>query len=383
MKQKKILIVATYPTHPTNAGNLFWIMAQVELLKQMGCDVFFLYVKHRSFHPITEEYICKTREYWKDKLYEYEVSQFDRLLINIRSAYSIIRKKGMKVDDKYPEGLGAFVNKINKNIHFDACIVNYFFLSKLLTQTTIPKTAISTHDCFTYRNIRVNEPFSMYVMPNEESKALQRAKYIFALQYEEQIFFEHLAPSTTVLNVLCPFEYQRQPLVHNHNMVILASNISYNINGLDWFIRKVLPLVRDVHKDAQVVIGGSVCKGLQHFSDTPGVVLLGYVKYPKDLYDMGDVAINPVYQGTGLKIKTFEAVSYDKITIVHPHSKAGIYDPDNSSLFASSQPEEWRDYLNEIWEDKNKILSVKRANEEYMTRLNAYIQRQYIEFLND
>lgn len=65
-----------------------------------------------------------------------------------------------------------------------------------------------------------------------------------------------------------------------------------------------------------------------------GVKLIGYVDSPNVLYEQGDVAINPTYQGTGLKIKTFEAISYDKVTMVHPHSMKGVFEKDKTSLFS-------------------------------------------------
>lgn len=73
------------------------------------------------------------------------------------------------------------------------------------------------------------------------------------------------------------------------------------------------------------MVGGSICKMLSGLSDIDGVKVLGYIDSPANFYAQGDVAINPVYQGTGLKIKTFESISFDKVVMVHPHSMAGIF----------------------------------------------------------
>ena len=40
------------------------------------------------------------------------------------------------------------------------------------------------------------------------------------------------------------------------------------------------------------------------------VIICGYIYDLSAFYRQGDVAINPVYLGTGIKIKTFEALSY-------------------------------------------------------------------------
>ena len=49
MGGKKILIVSKCPTHPVIAGNCKFIFNQVELLKRMGNDVYFLFVQEKAF----------------------------------------------------------------------------------------------------------------------------------------------------------------------------------------------------------------------------------------------------------------------------------------------------------------------------------------------
>ena len=96
---------------------------------------------------------------------------------------------------------------------------------------------------------------------------------------------------------------------------------------------------------------------------------------------MGDVAINPTYQGTGLKIKTFEAIANDKVTMVHPHSMLGVYKKELAPLFASNNPEEWVAYLDSIWEHPEKIQQIKKHNRSYLEDMNNFIINEYKRFL--
>ncbi len=115
-----------------------------------------------------------------------------------------------------------------------------------------------------------------------------------------------------------------------------------------------------------------------------GVKLIGYVDSPNVLYEQGDVAINPTYQGTGLKIKTFEAISYDKVTMVHPHSMKGVFEKDKTSLFFSDKPQDWIDFLVKLWRTKEILITdMKKSNGDYMRRMNEFIVNEYIRFLND
>ena len=111
-----------------------------------------------------------------------------------------------------------------------------------------------------------------------------------------------------------------------------------NVNGLTWFVDNVFPLILRDYPDCRLKVGGSLCKAIQNSFSHPNIDLIGFVDNAADLYELGDIAINPVYQGTGLKIKTFESIAYNKITMVHPHSMNGIFDKGNAPLFASDKP---------------------------------------------
>ena len=131
-----------------------------------------------------------------------------------------------------------------------------------------------------------------------------------------------------------------------------------------------------------MIIGGSICakKELIHKDDS--VIFCGVVDNSMDFYSKGDVVINPTFQGTGLKIKTFESISYDKISMCHPHSKIGIFDPYTAPLFSSKEPSEWVNYLIEVWNSKKRILEIKNNNKDYILRMQKYIESEYNNFFN-
>lgn len=43
----RILIVSKCPTHPTDAGNRWGILAQTEILRELGNEIYFLYIDER------------------------------------------------------------------------------------------------------------------------------------------------------------------------------------------------------------------------------------------------------------------------------------------------------------------------------------------------
>lgn len=382
----KILIVSKCPTHPTNAGNRWWILSQAEMFMSLGHEVHFLYINEMPLKRDTVPYIEsleKSRKYWGDKFHLFTVSKFQKYKMIAAKLYRMkFGHNYWKVDDQYPFGLEQMVNELDGTIHFDVCIINYYYLSRLFEHINIPKKAIATHDCIAYKQLKTGMP-TLCITADTEAKAMQRCPHIFALQEQEADYFQMLSPCSKVYNLYGKYEHHAQALVGNHKMVFLSGNNIFNQNGIRWFLREVFPDIRKAVPDAEVLIGGSICKIIKDLDNIDGVKLLGGVDDPAEFYAQADIAINPVYQGTGLKIKTFEAISYDKVTLVHPHSMAGVFKRDNAPLFASDKPEDWVTFLEKIWGNLDAINAIKLKDKEYLQAMNDFIVSEYERFLKD
>ena len=383
----KILIVSKCSTHPTYAGNSRFILDQVELFKEMEHEVYFLYIKDSALNPKNRHVnnsIDLLKLYWKDHLFIYDVPFWERVKFRIiDKCRKYFNNNLLKCDDHYPSGLHKYINKLNNIIQFDCCLINYYYLSKALQYINIPQTGIVTHDYFAYKNILVNDKnIPTATNAHEEAKAMQRAKNIFALNSEESIYFQKLSPLSKVYTIYSIFKYKRNPITNNKNILFLSGSNQFNINGIYWFVKTIFPIILKSFPDAKLIIGGSICGKIKELANCQNIELQGIIDDVVSFYNQGDVAINPTYQGTGLKIKTFEAISYDKVTLVHPHSKIGIYDIDNAPLFASDVAHEWVDFLNKLWSQPEYIKIIKEKNEIYIQRMNSYVKNEYLNFLN-
>lgn len=381
----RILIVSKTGTHPTSMGNMWAVLAQAEALQSLGCDVHFLYVEERPLRKDCCSNIdlirIETEKFWGDKFHCYTIPLIEKLWFNIQMHLrKIFANDYHPVDESYPHGLTAYVKKLQAQEHFDACIVNYIYLSKLFTKVQFPKTAIHTHDAMAYKELKIKFPCKT-MNAYEEAKGLQRAEHLFVLQDDEAVYFKFLSPCSIIYKIYSIYKYRPNSIVGNRNILFLSGNNGYNQNGIRWFINEVFPLIIKQIPDVKLMIGGGICKVMPELKNVNGVELMGYVDSLEDFYNLGDIAINPVYQGTGLKIKTFEALSYDKVTMVHPHSMSGIYKKDFAPLFSSDNPQVWVDFLKKVWGDKSHIVAIKQKNEVYIKEMNKYILSEYKRFL--
>ena len=381
----RILVVSDIPTHPVNAGNRNLILAYTDLFKEWGHTVHFLFVNRFYLHKKCNLSIADlemNRNYWNDDFFVYSYTFIENILSNL----AIIKDKLFfdsyrKVDDIYPEGLSKMFVRLNEKYHYQAVIVNYFYLSKLLEVVSCERKALFTHDSFSMHTKSKSNQAAYYLTKEEETKALKRAPYIFAMQDVEADYFRKLHPEGKILINYSNYDCQEQPVAGNHNLLYLSGASAFNKAGLLWFLENIFPLIKQQFNDAKLRVAGNICNMLQEYKNRNDIELVGYIDNPATFYQTGDIAINPCYQGTGLKIKTFEAMAHDKITMVHPHSTIGIYKKEKAPIFASERPNNWVDYLKKVWSSEDCIMSHKEAIRNYMYEMNRFIHSQYINFL--
>ena len=272
----KILIVSKCPTHPTNAGNRWGILAQAEILMKLGNEVHFLFVREMPLKKDSAPYIRdfeETKKYWGHQFHCFTVSKVIKIKESIFEKLDNIFHNGYyTLDEPYPHGLTSFVQNIQEKENFDACIVNYVYLTKLFTKVKFSKTAVFTHDCLSYKNLMVKEQCRT-MNAHQEAKGLQRCQHIFAVQDEEMAYFHLLSPQSKVYNIYSKYDYHPQLIVGNHNIVFLSGGNTYNINGIHWFVKEIFPLIKKQYDDAQLLIGGSICKVIKDLQDVSGVQL--------------------------------------------------------------------------------------------------------------
>lgn len=372
---RKILIVSETATHPTTAGNRMCQLAYSQLLEKMGYEVYFLYVRNDYG---TDKELEATRRYWKDRFFYYDKSSFwkyRKILVNLCRIHFCGGQ--WKVDDYAVPGLTRYIKHLHRQHGFHGLIVNYVWLSGLFPSLPIPVKALFTHDVFSFRNRRIGNKQFYSLTPDEEAKGLQRCPSILAIQENEAMYYTYLAPRSQVFTVYSPFEYAEQPLVGNKHILFLSGPNTFNLEGIACFIREVMPLLVERDPEIKLIIGGGICRRITGDLLRPYVELSGEVDSIDDFYCRADVAINPVFQGTGLKIKTFESISRGKATVVHPHSAEGIFAPAEAPLLLARNAAEYADKLLSLIGNQEALLANRRHCKQYLEQMNCHIMKQY------
>ena len=371
---KRILIASDIHTHPVIAGNQQCIMQYIEILRELDFEVYFLYIDLYEGRSLCQE----TQEYWGDHFFYYRTPTWQIILQKVRRRFERCYYSP-HLDVYFPFGLNRYVNQLHRQYRFDGLIVNYIWLSRL-AECKIPIKAIFTHDTFTDRNKKIGSKDAWYSYPkSEETKGIARFQEVLSIQDEETAWFRKIAPHSHVRTVYSSFHFVQQKITGNKCILFFSGGGKLNKDGIDRFISEVWPLLKRLDNELTLLLGGGICSCFSQGDLYDGVILKGRYDNPDDFYELGDICINPVFNGSGLKIKTFEALAHGKLTIVDPHSALGVYKPESIPLYRAKCPQDYVDLISKFVEKRDKLLCQQQKCKTYIGELNEYILQQYAD----
>lgn len=369
----KVLVVSDCPSDPPIAGNRNCIKQNLDFLIKHGYDVYFLLVDNRDL-PLSD--IRRMEEVWGNKLTVFRITKLQRILQKAIVKIAVVCKKDyLSLDVFCPWFIKKVVNRIIKTHGIDSVIVNYIWMSSILDKIDVKCKVIYTHDVFSYKNKKGHSMWFSFDSKTE-ARALNRANHILAIQENEAIYFTYLAPAIDVIPIYMPFTYTQLPQSdHLYNLLFFSGCNEYNIHGLRKFIDEIYPGIKSDFPQVKLLIGGNICNRIWNEIHDTSIELKGVYDKPESFYSLGNIVINPVSEGTGLKVKTFEAISYGKIVLAHKHSKEGIFERSSAPIFECNVKE---DYIKYLRLSRNMDLNAhSNLCKDYIMRLNDYILEKY------
>jgi glycosyltransferase involved in cell wall biosynthesis len=167
---------------------------------------------------------------------------------------------------------------------------------------------------------------SLYCSPEEERAYLLNVDVVIAIQAEEAEQFRALVPERKVVTVGVDYEVvtQRQTgdEISGNIVLVVGSNYPANLAGLKDFCEHAWPLVCKEYPAAELWVAGKIGEAVS--KKVPQMRVLGWVENLQALYRQSAVVINPTLTGTGLKIKTIEALCNGKPLVATPNAVEGV-----------------------------------------------------------
>ncbi|HTW31956.1 MAG TPA: glycosyltransferase, partial [Candidatus Sulfotelmatobacter sp.] len=197
---------------------------------------------------------------------------------------------------------------------------------------TIPREVvriIDTHDVFGgreeyFRQIGL-DPEWFHTSVEQESMGLDRADFVLAIQAEEADILRARtrAPVHSVGFLECETFLPLRRHAAGDRLVVgyIGSGNPFNVASMRAFAEDLKSRPESLAR-VQVRVAGRVCSAFERVPHP--FTLMGVVESVADFYRSVDVVINPMRGGTGLKIKSQEALSFGKPLVASADAMTGI-----------------------------------------------------------
>jgi GT2 family glycosyltransferase len=205
-------------------------------------------------------------------------------------------------------------------------------------------------------------------MRSDEAAIAADADFVVCISEEEAAFFETHAPGRVEVNA--PFLAGPSPTSQGFEERAeigfvagwFAGERSPNADGLLWFARKVLPLVRARVGGVRLVVTGAFPPRNVTRLEGEAVSFIGEVDDLAAFYGRVRAVVVPLRYGAGVKIKTIEALQYAVPTVATSVGAEGVPVDDPAVLVVEDDPARFAEALAEIvgdraaWERRRRLL---------------------------
>ena len=184
----------------------------------------------------------------------------------------------------------------------------------------------------------------------DENKIFSQFDRIMLIQDEHYNKFLHIYKEERLILVPPRINIRVQicrPIVSR--VGLLASSWEANVDGLQWFLRDVWPRVS--HLNITLDIYGLICNSMGSLCEK-NVRVMGAVNDIDDFYSRIDIAINPVRYGSGIKIKSLEALAHGVPLLCTPEGARGLTNLRNHGLLIAETATDFALMLTQLMGDK-------------------------------
>ena len=146
-------------------------------------------------------------------------------------------------------------------------------------------------------------------------------------------------------------------------VTVVGSNNAPNTNGLRAFIETAWPQVKARVGTAELHLYGTLAESpLPSYDD---IHRIGYVEDLKEAYHHARVMINPTQVGSGLKIKSVEALCHGKALITAPPGADGMQEGRGSAFLVAESLDDFGQLVAELLVDDPRRRTLEEGSREF------------------
>ncbi len=368
-------------------------------LQQFGHDIHFLlyegttqdYVESALFwggdyfHPVFPE---KKRAGLRHK---HKVRKF--LLTSLKSICPLglyLLLKRLKTKPVNPKNIDSWfdmtivkpiVDVVN-HLNPDIVLVEYTYKSKIFEY--IPSSickVLDTHDKLADRHALYSKmglnPEWISASQEAEAIGLNRADYVIAITEEEAIYFRQITKKPVVV---IGHNVKMHPSPQSHKDVgkvitFIGAQNAINLSAVKFMLNEVMPLVYQKAPDVGFQIAGGVTNDIDPEWVQPELIKLIPNANLESLYANTSVVVNPALCGTGLRIKTIEALAYSQAVVTTSAGASGLLHGAGNAFLLADDAGAFAHAIVSLLLNKDKRTALKKKAQQFVAEYNENVLR--------
>lgn len=272
-------------------------------------------------------------------------------------------------NQKQQDHFRSIGRKLNPHI----IIVEYIRLAYLIQDyskliSNKPLTVIDTHDVAhqRYQRFQAHGEPEIKITEQQEKQLLSLFDVVVAIQGQDKQTFKKMLPRHQVIEAghACRVKFHEPSNKATVNITYVGGPNVSNKRAIAYFITNVwATLSTKYSRNIKLNLVGRICETISEIKLPNNVKKIGWTENLERVYQEADIVINPVYFGTGLKIKNVEALCNAKPLVTTSVGAEGLEHGINDAFWVSDAPEEMIQQLSSLIE--NQDLRKEAAQKAY------------------
>jgi len=254
-------------------------------------------------------------------------------------------------------------------------------------------------DSLVLKKRSLNSPFPLNILFNLdflkqkrfEKKHFKKARRIFVVSLDDKEKHKEIYGLKNVKTIPNVVDIEMYPLLLPNTQkrtLVMTGDFGYepNFEGLTYFVKNVLPEIKERIKDIRLLVAGKRSKNLK--IEDGGVVLYGEFDEPQEVYKEAFLSIAPILTGGGSRYKIIESLAFGIPVVSTKEGAEGLDLKEEDGLFIADTPEDYANKIINIFKNAelNKRAGMngrKAITEKFSFQAVAEnFKREIIEILN-
>lgn len=287
-----------------------------------------------------------------------------RVMDGIRA---VLKRKSYHIERFNSKDMACKLAEILKHEHFDIVHVESIYMTPyvdVIRKNSSAKIVVRMHNIEhqIWERLASNEsnPFMKFLyhvnekqLRKVEDSILNKVDGYMTISEPDYLYFEKTAPE--IPGVVIPFGIDMDNYELEDDFIasdkpslchIGSMNWSPNIEGIEWFLDDVWPLIHEAHPDLEFTVAGHGTPDHLMQRKDANVKFVGTVPDANEFMLDHELMIVPLLSGSGIRVKIVEAMALGRVVITTSVGAEGLSVENGKHLFIADTPEEFLSVIN-------------------------------------